>query len=698
MRAARQPKRLEKELHLLDVYAICTGATLSAGFFLLPGLAAAQAGPALVLSYLIAAVPLVPAMLCKAELATAMPRAGGIYYFIDRAMGPLMGTISGFGTWLVLVLKVAFALVGIGAYVEIFLPELPILPVAVGLAVGVGVLNLLGAGLSGRFQVGLVVVLLGALAVFLVGGLPQVRASHFQDFFGAGSSDIFATAGLVYISYVGITKVASLSEEIADPERNIPLGVFLSIGTAVVVYALGTTVMVGVVPMERLAGDLTPAATAASEVFGRWGTVLLAGAALLAFTSVANAGTLSASRYPLAMSRDHLLPPFLGRLWPGKTPTWAIVSTVGVIVAILLLLDPVGIAKLASTFQLLQFSLLCLAVIVMRESRLDSYDPGYRAAFYPWLPLFGVLAPIWLIVEMGWMPLLFGVALVVVGAVWFRFYGRSRVERRGAVYHIFERLGARRDRDLDRELRGILKEKGLRSEDPFDELVARSRVIDVEEEKAFEDMVEEASRWLARQVPAAKREIQEGLLQGTRLGVTPVGRGIALPHVRVEGLEHPEMVLVRSRSGLHIISRKASGEGPERDQLVHAVFFLVSPEESPSQHLRILAQVATRVDQEGFADRWRNARDEQAIREVLLRDERFVSFRVTRDGAAAALAGRTLREAAMPEGALVAVVRREGQDLIPRGATALEEGDLLTVIGEPEAIRQVRATWVEGKP
>ena len=111
---------LEKKLGLFDVYALATGATLSAGLFLLPGLAAGQAGPAVVLSYLLAAIPLVPAMLCTVELATAMPKAGGSYYFLERSLGPMLGTVGGFGTWLALTLKTSFALVGLGAYVALF--------------------------------------------------------------------------------------------------------------------------------------------------------------------------------------------------------------------------------------------------------------------------------------------------------------------------------------------------------------------------------------------------------------------------------------------------------------------------------------------------------------------------------------------------------------------------------------------------
>lgn len=108
--------KLSKGLSLLDVYAIATGATLSAGLFILPGLAATTAGSAIVLCYMLAALPLVPAMLCSMELATAMPRAGDAYYFIDRSLGPLFGTVGGLGTWLALALKTSFALVGLGIY------------------------------------------------------------------------------------------------------------------------------------------------------------------------------------------------------------------------------------------------------------------------------------------------------------------------------------------------------------------------------------------------------------------------------------------------------------------------------------------------------------------------------------------------------------------------------------------------------
>ena len=112
---------LKKDLGTLEVFSIAAGAMVSSGLFVLPAIAYAKAGPAVILSYLLAAVIVVPAMFAKAELATAMPKAGGTYFFINRSFGPLFGTFAGLAAWLSLALKSAFALVGIGVFISTFL-------------------------------------------------------------------------------------------------------------------------------------------------------------------------------------------------------------------------------------------------------------------------------------------------------------------------------------------------------------------------------------------------------------------------------------------------------------------------------------------------------------------------------------------------------------------------------------------------
>ena len=686
---------LRKELSLFNVYTIATGTTLSAGFFLLPGIAFREAGPAVVLSYLIAAVPLVPAMFSIAELATAMPRAGGAYYFLDRSLGPLVGTIGGLGTWLSLNFKIAFALIGMGAYLGIFWPELPAVPVALGLAVLFGVLNLFGARKSGSFQVVMVLALLVILAAFLGWGLPEVRPAHFEGFFDHGTAALFSTAGLVYVSYIGVTNIASVSEEIRNPERNLPLGIFLAIGTALVVYGLGTYVIVGLLPGPQLAQSLTPVAGAADVLLGTPGKVIVTIAALLAFASVANAGILSASRYPLAMSRDHLIPRHFTRVTAGGTPSLGILITVATILVLVSSLDITRIVKLASAFQLLMFSLLCVAVVVMRESGLESYDAGFKSPLYPWMQIFGAFAPLVLIAEMGLFPILFSLGLIALGTVWYIAYARSRVIRSGAIYHLFARLGEQRYEGLDTELRSIMKEKGVREEDPFDEVVARAEVIDLPEARTFEDIVQQASNALGRKVQASPETLVRDFLEGSRIGATPVSHGAALPHTRVAGLAQSQLVLMRCREGSYVEIAGPSGE-LSRTGPVHAFFFIVSPNENPGQHLRILTQIAGRVDEPNFLEEWLSATDDQELKENLLRDERFLSIKLKAQTASGALIGLALREITMPEGCLVALIRRGSETLVPQGNTTLREGDRLTLIGDAKGIRRLQDQYVGG--
>ncbi len=679
---------LKKELRLLNVYAIATGTTLSAGFFLLPGIAFRDAGPAVILSYLIAAIPLIPAMFSMAELATAMPRAGGAYYFLDRSMGPFIGTIGGLGTWLALILKTAFALIGMGAYLSIFWEDIPIIYLAITLAISFGIINLFGVQKIGIIQVIMVFSLLFFLLIFIVNGIPNIKLQNFEGFFDKGTFSVISTAGLVYISYVGITNIASVAEEIENPEKNLPLGVFLAIITAIVVYAAGTTVIVGVLPSYELANDLTPVASAAELLFGNLGKIGVTIAAVIAFASVANAGILSASRYPLAMSRDHLIPRKFSKLTKKNIPHYGIALTVGLIIILLLLFKIDSIAKLASAFQLMMLGLICFAVIVMRESRIEAYDPGYKSPLYPWMQIFGVFSPIWLIAEMGIVSILFSLSLVTLGTIWYLVYGRARVIRSGAIYHLFARLGEQRFEGLDRELRSIMKEKGLREEDPFDELIARAKVIEFSKNYSFENIAHFVAKDLCRNRPFSIDDVVKSFLDGSRIGATPISHGAALPHVRLPEIDRTEMVLVRTKEPCYVEAPDTSGaisyQGP-----IHAFFFLASPKVNPGQHLRILAQIAGRVDDQNFIKDWLLAKDEQELKEILLRDERFLSIQINKEKPSRILIGRSLGEIKMPEGSLVALIRRKGVTIIPRGNTVLLEGDRLTIIGDAFGIKQL---------
>ena len=495
---------------------------------------------------------------------------------------------------------------------------------------------------------------------------------------------------MVYISYVGVTKVAGISEEVKNPERNLPWGIFLALFTALLVYALGTTIMVGVIPMDMLAGDLTPVATAANIIFGKAGVILVSIAALLAFISVANVGTMSASRYPLAMSRDNMMPEVFQNMAKNGMPYISILFTVSTTILFLLFLDTTKIVKLASAFHLLIFLILCFAVIVMRESRIESYDPGYKSPFYPWMQIFGIVTSYWLLSNMDIVPKLFTVAMVVISVIWYWIYVKKRVLRSGAIFSMFENLGKSQSTNLDRELRGILKEKGLRKDDPFDQLVANSYVIDIKEDVDFDKLVDIALERLRLTVPMRKNEMKRQILEGTRVGSTPVTKEVALPHLRVSNLSQMEMVIVRAINGVEITFNNPQNDFKEEVQKVKALFFLISPEDNPTQHLRILAQIAGVVDDPEFMDYWVNAADEQEIKEAIIHDERYLSVFIDQDSK---LKDKSIKDLKMPENCLIALIKREDDIVVPSGSTTILKGDRLTVIGDPKSIKEFQIMY-----
>jgi APA family basic amino acid/polyamine antiporter len=422
---------------------------------------------------------------------------------------------------------------------------------------------------------------------------------------------------------------------------------------------------------------------------------LIVVAAIAAFASTGNAGIMSASRYPLAMARDRLVSDRFATLGRFRTPTFAIVVTAVLMAAAIVLLDVASIAKLASAFQLLLFSLLSLAVVIMRESGIEGYDPGYRSPLYPWMQIFGFLSPLWLIAEMGEMAILFTLGLVAVTIGWYFHYGRARVQRTGAIFHTFARLGTLRHTGLDQELRTIVREKGLREQDPWERVITQAQVLECEAPVDLAALARMAADRLAVPVGRPPEVLQAAFLSGMEAGYMPVSHGAALPHIRLEGIGEPLILLVRCSAGVEAPDRLEPGL---HDSLagVRAVFFLVSPDDDAGQHLRLLGHLATRVDDPDFLGRWMAARNPSELRTSLLREERWLSLSVGETPATEGWAGEPLRAIRLPAGTLVALIRRDGHGIIPGGGTILQSEDELVIIGESEALAALRP--VEGAP
>ena len=441
-------KSLERSIGLGAVVAISISAMLGSGIFVLPGLAAAKTGPMVWLAYLIAGLGVLPAALSKSELATAMPTSGGTYVYLERAFGPLTGTVSGIGLWLSLLLKSAFALVGFSAYLAVIV-DVPQKPVAICLLLVITGLNVVGVSIISKLQKLIVGVVLTLLIIMSVYGLSTLELDFLKDGFSKGSSGFIAAAAFVYVSYAGVTKVAAIAEEVKNPGQNLPLGILISWAMVMCIYVFVVFVLVTNVPHKELANyqgsgspDLHPIYTVATILGGSVVGYIAAIFAVLTMTSMSVAGLLAASRFPFAMSRDQLLPAKLHDVHEKyKTPAYCILLTAAAMAVSILFLPVEQIAKLASAFMILAFMLINGTVIVLRESAAKWYQPRFRAPLYPLLQIIGILIGATLLVAMGLTSMAAIAGVCLLGSVSYLAYGRNQTTRLGVV----GRMGKRND-------------------------------------------------------------------------------------------------------------------------------------------------------------------------------------------------------------------------------------------------------------
>ncbi len=434
---------LVRTLSLPSAIAISIGGMLS-GIFVLPGVAFGITGPSVSLAFLVAGICIIPAVLSKAELATAMPKSGGTYVYIDRAFGPLFGVVSGIGLWLSLLLKSAFSLVGLSAYLYVLveLNSFYTTIVAIVSLLLVLVLNLFGVKKVGDAQLAIVGISVTSLVVLIVLGFNSVSVVPPTEFLSDGTLGFFSGVAFLYISYAGVTKIAAIAGEISQPEKNLPRTMIISLLLIMAVYVCVSMVLVRFVDGAALSTDIRPIYTAAAEIGGPIAGYIAGVVGVMTLLSMANSGLLASSRFPFAMARDGALPKvFTSISKQYLTPVFSIIVTAVVIALAIIFLDVVKIAKLASAFKVLMFVSVNLAVIVFRETNAQWYRPKYKSPLYPFIQIFGILSGLFLLAFLGSQALLSVLAVFIIGFFVFLAYGR-KTNRSGLLsnYGIFSFL------------------------------------------------------------------------------------------------------------------------------------------------------------------------------------------------------------------------------------------------------------------
>ncbi len=602
--------RLKRELSLFHVFCIASGAMISSGLFILPGLAYAKAGPTVIICYFLAGLLSLPGMLSIAEMTTAMPKAGGDCFTVIRSMGPAVGTAAGLLSWFSLAMKSAFALVGMSVFTVLII-DLDIHIIAVFFCLVFLGINLVGIKGAGRTQLVLVLGLFALMLLYIVLGLPEVKITNLEPFAPKGLAGVLFTTGFVFVSYAGLLKIASIAEEIKNPTRNIPLGMVISLLVVSIFYSFMILVTIGVLDPNALQNSLTPISDGAAVFMGQWGRIALAVAAILAFLSTANAGIMTAARSLVPLSADGLLPSALGKINERfRTPHNALILT-GLFIIIALFLKLEILVEAASVVLILTNILACVSLIILRESRIQNYRPSFRTPLYPWMQIAGIVAFLFLIIEMGKEAHLISFILFISGLFVYWFYGRIRTNREYALLHLIERITAKEltTYSLELELREIIRERDEIVKDRFDNIIENCVILDIQNTIKVSDFFKLVAEEMAPRLNEMPDLLLKLLQEREKQSSTVLSPNLAIPHIIIEGEHLFDILLARCKEGI-VFS--------DSHQKVQAVFIIIGTREERNFHLQALSAIAQIAQDLNFEKNWMSAKSKDALKDIIL--------------------------------------------------------------------------------
>lgn len=433
--------QLERTLGLVGASTIGLGTMVGAGIFVFPGMAAGKAGMAATVSFALGALVALLVALPTAELATAMPRSGGGYFYISRGLGARIGALVGISLWWGLIFASAFYLVGFGHYFGDLVERIgwshargsTMLAVVAGVVLIT--INLVGTEKAGKFQNVIVGILLAVLCGFLGLGLLEITGgspSTSESFAPYGAVPVLTTSSLIFTSYLGFAQVANVAGEVKNPARNLPVAMIGSVVLVGILYMLTIIVATSVYPSETLGqfGE-TAMIEVAERVLGMPGAIAILGAGLLATLSSANASLLSSSRAVYALGRDALLPRKASSLNQRfGTPHFSILGAGIPIVGLAMLGKVEFLAEVASFLHLVMYAFICVTVIVLRREDPDWYQPTFRAPGRSVVPAIGAIGSLAVVAFMHIEAIIAGCVIAAASAAWYFFYA-NEVELKG---------------------------------------------------------------------------------------------------------------------------------------------------------------------------------------------------------------------------------------------------------------------------
>jgi basic amino acid/polyamine antiporter, APA family len=437
--------RLKKDLGALDIVILGVGVIIGAGIFVLTGVAAAtEAGPAISLSFVFAAIVCALAALCYAEFASMVPVAGSAYTYSYATLGQLIAFIIGWDLFLEFTVGAAAVAIGWSGQLNatldqifgITLPEEITAPPAEG-----GVINLLGMLLvlaltyllirgiriSAKANIVMVIITIAVLLLVIAVGATEVDTGNWDPFFPFGLDGVIGGAALVFFAFIGFDIVATTAEEARDPQRDMPRGILGSLAITTLLYIAVALIVTGMLVYTEL-NTAAPVADAFENADRPWASGFIFAGALVALTNTVLILMLGQSRVTFAMARDRLLPGPLATTHPRYGTPSRITLIIGVLVAILAGVTPIATAaELVNIGTLFAFMLVAAAVLLLRRREPDRPRP-FRTPGVPFVPVLAIILSAVLVATLEPLTWLrFGIWMVIGFVVYFTYSRKASI-------------------------------------------------------------------------------------------------------------------------------------------------------------------------------------------------------------------------------------------------------------------------------
>lgn len=443
---------LVRSLKVKDILALGVGTIVSASIFTLPGeVAAKHTGPAVTISFLLAAIAACLVAFTYAEMSAAMPFAGSAYTWINVVLGEFWGWVAGWALLAEYFIALAFVGSGLSANLRALLAPLGIkMPAIFANAFGVdgGIVDLIslvsilivailishGVGKAARVENALVVLKVFAIILFVVVGATAVKFQNYVPFipeyqktthgtFG-GWQGIYAGVSMIFLSYIGFDSVAANSAEAIDPQKTMPRGIIGSLVIAVILFISVSLVLVGIMPYSKYANSAEPVGLALRYAgHGIIATVIQAIAVMGMFTALIGM-SMAGSRLIYSFGRDGMLPKFLGKLDKHRRPNNAVTAITIAAILIGTIFSFSALSQLISAGTLIAFMFVSLSIYPLRSREgKDIADPAFKVPFYPVLPFLAFLASLIVFIGLDHQAKLYALLWFILGLVIYLFYG-----------------------------------------------------------------------------------------------------------------------------------------------------------------------------------------------------------------------------------------------------------------------------------